>query len=268
MNNEDPILPVLPPDPFYRLVAIMELLRAPNGCPWDRDQTYDTLKKYIVEETYEVLEAIDNRDFESLREELGDLLLQPVFLAQLAKEEGRFDIAGALTAINEKLIRRHPHIFGAGDAKTADEVKQRWDEIKKEEKAAKGLKPLGLLASIPKAMPALGEAREISSRAARAGFDWENEGQVLDKLHEELAEFAGAGSKDDREGELGDIMFVIVNLARFHGIDPENALKKTNRKFRERFEHVETRLAALGKTPETSNVAEMERYWQEAKKST
>ena len=244
----------------------MELLRAPGGCPWDRDQTYDTLKKYIVEEAYEVLEAIDTRDFESLTEELGDLLLQPVFIAQLAKEEGRFDIADALTAINEKLIRRHPHIFGTGDAKTADQVKQRWDEIKKEEKAAKGLAPQGLLTSIPRAMPALAEAREISSRAARAGFDWENEGQVLDKLHEELAEFAESTSADDREGELGDILFVIVNLARFHGIDPENALKKTTTKFRKRFGHVESRLAEQGKTPETSNVQEMELYWQEAKK--
>ena len=243
----------------------MEQLRAPDGCPWDLEQNYDSLKKYLVEEAYEVIEAIDTKDFDQLAEELGDLLLQPVFLAQIAKEEGRFTINDSLNAINEKLIRRHPHIFGTGVAKTADEVKQRWDEIKKQENVKKGKQAEGLLGSIPRSMPALSEAREISRRAAKAGFDWENAEQVIDKLHEEVEELSRAESQVEKEGEVGDLLFVLVNLARFHGVDPEEALRKTNTKFRLRFSHVEKRLAEQGREPETSTVAEMELYWQEAK---
>ncbi len=245
----------------------MEQLRAPNGCPWDLEQDYDSLKKYLIEEAYEVIEAIDTKDFTQLTEELGDLMLQPVFLAQIAKEEGRFTINDSLNAINEKLIRRHPHIFSDGIAKTADDVKQRWDEIKKQENVKKGKQAEGLLGSIPRSMPALSEAREISRRAAKAGFDWENEGQVIDKLNEELIELSEAGSPSEKEGEVGDLLFVLVNLARFHGVDPEEALRKTNTKFRKRFGHVETRLAEQGKALETSTVAEMEVYWQEAKRN-
>ncbi len=262
----NPLSP-LPDDPFQRLLAIMEQLRAPNGCPWDLEQNYDSLKKYLVEEAYEVIEAIDTKDFTQLSEELGDLMLQPVFLAQIAKEEGRFTINDSLNAINEKLIRRHPHIFGDGIAKTADDVKQRWDEIKKQENVKKGKQSEGLLGSIPRSMPALSEAREISRRAAKAGFDWENEGQVIDKLNEELVELSEAGSQSEKEGEVGDLLFVLVNLARFHGVDPEEALRKTNTKFRKRFGHVETRLTEQGKVLETSTVAEMEVYWQEAKQN-
>ena len=210
----------LPDDPFQRLLAIMEQLRAPNGCPWDLEQDYDSLKKYLIEEAYEVIEAIDTKDFKQLAEELGDLMLQPVFLAQIAKEEGRFTINDSLNAINEKLIRRHPHIFSDGIAKTADDVKQRWDEIKKQENVLKGKQSEGLLGSIPRSMPALSEAREISRRAAKAGFDWENEGQVIDKLNEELVELSEAASASEKEGEVGDLLFVLVNLARFHGVDP------------------------------------------------
>ena len=206
----------------------MEQLRAPNGCPWDLEQDYDSLKKYLIEEAYEVIEAIDTKDFIQLTEELGDLMLQPVFLAQIAKEEGRFTINDSLNAINEKLIRRHPHIFGDATAKTADDVKQRWDEIKKQENVRKGKQAEGLLVSIPRSMPALSEAREISRRAAKVGFDWENEGQVIDKLNEELVELSEAGSQSEKEGEVGDLLFVLVNLARFHGVDPEEALRKTN----------------------------------------
>ena len=245
----------------------MEQLRAPNGCPWDLEQDYDSLKKYLIEEAYEVIEAIDTKDFTQLAEELGDLMLQPVFLAQIAKEEGRFTINDSLNAINEKLIRRHPHIFSDGIAKTADDVKQRWDEIKKQENVKKGKQSEGLLGSIPRSMPALSEAREISRRAAKAGFDWENEGQVIDKLNEELVELSEAGSPSEKEGEIGDLLFVLVNLARFHGVDPEEALRKTNTKFRKRFGHVEKRLTEQGKALETSTVTEMEVYWQEAKRN-
>ena len=262
-NSSEPKLS--PGEAFARLVEIMARLRAPGGCPWDREQSFDTIKPYLLEEAYEVMDAIDARDFEGLAEELGDLLLQPVFFAQMAAEEGRFDIADSLTAINNKLVRRHPHVFGAGDAKTADDVKRRWDEIKAEEKPQR---PKGLLANVPRSLPALVEATQISSRAAGAGFDWPNIEQVLEKLREELAELdsaRAAASQAEVEGELGDLLFVIVNLARFLKVDPEQALRKTNAKFRARFQHVETALEATGKSPKDASLDEMERLWQEAK---
>jgi tetrapyrrole methylase family protein / MazG family protein len=247
---------------FARLVEIMQRLRAPGGCPWDREQSFDTIKPYLLEETYEVMDAIDARDWAALAEELGDLLLQPVFFAQMASEEGRFDIADSLDAINTKLIRRHPHVFAEGDAKTADDVKRRWDEIKAEEKPAKK----GLLEGIPRALPALVEAQQVASRAAGAGFDWENVEQVFEKLDEELDELREAATPADVENEIGDLLFVIVNIARFLKVDPEQALRKTNIKFRRRFAHVETGLAAHGKTPREATIAEMEALWQDAKR--
>jgi len=249
---------------FARLVEIMARLRAPGGCPWDREQSFDTIKPYLLEETYEVIDAIDARDWEALSEELGDLLLQPVFFAQMASEEGKFDIADSLEAINSKLIRRHPHVFAEGDARTADDVKRRWDEIKAEEKP----KTTGLLAGVSRSTPALVEAQQIASRAAGAGFDWPNVEQVIDKLHEELAELDAARkseSADDVEGEIGDLLFVLVNIARFLKVDPEQALRKTNAKFRRRFAHVEAGLEERGKTLRETNVDEMESLWQEAK---
>lgn len=250
---------------FERLVEIMARLRSPGGCPWDREQTFDTIKPYLLEETYEVLDAIDARDFEGLAEELGDLLLQSVFFAQMASEEGRFDIADSLEAINSKLIRRHPHVFGDGDAKTPDDVKRRWDEIKAAEKP----RPKGLLSGVPRSLPALVEAQQIASRAAGAGFDWENVDQVFDKLDEERAELQAART-DPRasavEEEIGDLLFVIVNIARFLKVDPEQALRKTNAKFRRRFAHVENGLEAAGKTLREASMEEMESLWQEAKR--
>lgn len=254
-----------PGEGFARLVEIMARLRAPGGCPWDREQSFDTIKPYLLEEAYEVMDAIDARDFDGLAEELGDLLLQPVFFAQMAAEEGRFDIADSLHAINSKLVRRHPHVFASGDAKTADDVKRRWDEIKSEEKPQR---PKGLLANVPRSLPALVEAQQISSRAAGAGFDWPNIDQVFDKLREELAELdaARAGAQQEHvEGEIGDLLFVIVNLARFLKADPEQALRKTNAKFRKRFAHVEAGLQAAGKTTQEATLEEMEQHWQDAK---
>jgi MazG family protein len=245
---------------FARLVEIMQRLRAPGGCPWDREQNFDTIKPYLLEETYEVMDAIDARDWESLAEELGDLLLQPVFFAQMAAEAGRFDIADSLQALNEKLVRRHPHVFAEGDARTADDVKRRWDEIKAEEKP----RPAGLLTGVSKSLPALVEAQQIASRAAGAGFDWDNVDQVYDKLHEEIDELRAARG-EEIEGEIGDLLFVIVNIARFLKVDPEQALRRTNSKFRRRFAHVESELAARGKTPRESNIEEMEELWQQAK---
>jgi tetrapyrrole methylase family protein/MazG family protein len=250
---------------FARLVELMQRLRAPGGCPWDREQSFDTIKPYLLEETYEVLDAIDARDWQALSEELGDLLLQPVFFAQMASEAGHFDIADALEAINSKLVRRHPHVFGDGEARTADDVKKRWDEIKAEEKPNLEGQVKGLLTGVPRSLPSLVEAQQISSRAAGAGFDWANIGQVYEKLEEEVGELKSA-PQDEVEGELGDMLFVIVNLARFLKVDPEQALRKTNAKFRQRFGHVEEGLAARGRTPQESTIEEMEALWQEAKR--
>jgi tetrapyrrole methylase family protein/MazG family protein len=246
---------------FARLVEIMQRLRGPGGCPWDHKQTFDTIKPYLLEETYEVLDAIDARDWDGLAEELGDLLLQSVFFAQMASEEGRFDIADSLHAINTKLVRRHPHVFADGDAKTADEVLRKWDEIKATEKP----RPKGLLQGVPRSFPALVEAQQISSRAAGAGFDWRNVGEVFEKLREELAELNAAKSPAEVEDEIGDLLFTAVNIARFLKVDPEQALRKTNAKFRHRFQHVEQRLEAQGKSPREATLDEMEALWQEAK---
>jgi len=246
----------------------MARLRAPDGCPWDREQTFDSIKRHTLEETYEVMEAIEDRDWPGLCEELGDLLLQPVFYSQMASEEGLFAVEDALRAINEKLIRRHPHIFGDTVAETADAVLTNWDAIKKQEKAEKGEAPKGLLDGIIKALPAVLEAKEISSRAAKAGFDWENADQVVDKLHEELDELKSAADAEEREGEIGDLFFVLVNLARFYKVDPEQALRRTNAKFKRRFAYMESRLAAEGREVNGTPVAELEAYWQEAKQKT
>ena len=255
---------------FERLVALMARLRAPGGCPWDREQTFDTIKPYTLEETYEVLDAIERRDWRGLAEELGDFLLQAVFYAQMAKEEGRFGIDDSLDAICEKLIRRHPHIFGDAEANTADDVKVRWDQIKSEEKKERGDAPKPLLASVPRNMPALVEAQQIASKAAGAGFDWDNVEQVIAKLHEELDELRRAREgRDSAEiaDELGDMLFVIVNIARFLKVDPEQALRGTNAKFRRRFGYVEEQLAGRGRKLTDSHIDEMEELWQEAKRS-
>ena len=253
---------------FERLVALMSRLRAPGGCPWDREQTFDTIKPYTLEETYEVLDAIDRRDWRGLAEELGDFMLQAVFYAEMAKQDGLFTIDDSLDAICEKLIRRHPHVFGDAEAKTADAVKVRWDQIKNDEKKQRGDAPKPLLASVPRNMPALVEAQQIASKAAGVGFDWENIDQVIAKLHEELEELRRARETSDPgkiEDELGDMLFVIVNIARFLKVDPEQALRRTNAKFRRRFGYVEEQLAGRGRKLTDSHIDEMEELWQEAK---
>jgi MazG family protein len=254
-----------PGEKLQRLVDIMARLRAPDGCPWDREQNFDSIKKYTVEETYEVIDAIDRRDWDGLKEELGDFLLQAVFYAQMASEEGRFSIGDCLDEINAKLIRRHPHIFGDETARTGDEVLKRWDAIKAEEKRGKSDAPKGLLDGVLRAQPALIEAQQISSRAARAGFDWDNVEQVIAKLEEEIAEFRAAESADQKEDELGDLLFTIVNLARFAKVDPEQALRRTNAKFRKRFSHVEKRLAEDGAEVAGTSIERLERLWRDAK---
>ncbi len=255
-------------DKFIRLTEIMARLRAPGGCPWDREQTFDTIKPYLLEETYEVLDAIDAGDWEGLKEELGDLMLEAVFFAQMAAEAGHFRIEDSLDAINEKLVRRHPHVFGSGAARTPEEVKVRWDEIKAKEK---GDSEKGLLEGVPRSTPALVEAQQLTSRASGVGFDWPNAEQVLEKLDEELSELAEAraagASRERLEDEVGDLLFVIVNLARFLKVDPEQALRRTNRKFRERFGYVEQQLKERGRTPAGSTLEEMDALWNEAKRN-
>jgi MazG family protein len=252
-------------DKFQKLVSLMIRLRAPDGCPWDREQTFDTIKPYTLEETYEVLDAIDRRDWSGLAEELGDFLLQAVFYAQMASEEKLFTIEDTLDAINQKLIRRHPHVFGEETAESAGDVKRIWGEVKEAEKKGKGAKEETLLGSVPRALPALVEAQQIASRAAGVGFDWENADQVVEKLHEELAEFRAA-APHEAEDELGDMLFVLVNLARFAKVDPEQALRRANAKFRKRFGYVEEKLTAQGKKLKEATIGEMEALWQEAKR--
>jgi tetrapyrrole methylase family protein/MazG family protein len=256
---------------FQRLVDIMARLRSPEGCPWDREQTFETIKPYLLEETYEVLDAIDARDWGALGEELGDLLLEAVFFAQMAREAGLFSIGDSLDAINEKLVRRHPHVFADGTAKTAGEVKQRWDEIKAEERKAAGEREAGLLEKVPRSLPALVEATQLTSRASGVGFDWEDARGVLDKLDEELAELAEARARqapqEEIEGEVGDLLFVIANLARFLKVDPEQALRRTNRKFRDRFAYIEQKLRAEGRSMTGATLEEMDRLWNQSKQA-
>lgn len=242
----------------------MARLRAPGGCPWDREQTFDTIKPFLLQETYEVLDAIDRRDWQELAGEIGDLLLQAVFFSQMAGEAGHFTVEDALTAINEKLIRRHPHIFGDAQAATEGDVRKIWSEVKAAEKSLKKGEA-ALLDAVPRALPALVEAEQISSRAAQQGFDWPNLDEVLLKLDEERAELAECTTEEEREGELGDMLFTVVNLARFLKVDPEQALRRTNAKFRQRFAFVERKLTEQGKTFSNSSLEEMERFWQEAK---
>jgi MazG family protein len=253
---------------FERLVEIMARLRAEGGCPWDRQQTFDSIKPYTLEETYEVLDAIDRRDWRALAEELGDLILQAVFYAQMAAEEGRFSIGDSLDAINAKLVRRHPHVFGQGTAKTAEQVLARWNEIKQEEKRERGEEKQGLLDSVLRNQPALMEAAHLSKKAAAAGFDWPDISGVFGKMREELSELEKAregGSKEKIEEEIGDLLFTVVNVARFLGVDPEQALRRTNAKFRTRFAEVENGLAARGRDFRQTTIEEMEELWQQAK---
>lgn len=263
---------------FERAVAIMARLRGPGGCPWDREQTFDSIKPYTVEEAYEVLEAIDNRDWAELPGELGDLLLQVLFYSQMANEEGRFSIDDVLERLSDKLVNRHPHVFGDVRADTSSDVLRNWDAIKKKEKLEKESANLAsentasLLAGVSSAMPALLEAQKLSSRASKVGFDWPDIGGLFEKLQEEIQELREELGPAERktarvEEEVGDLFFVLVNLARHLSVDPESALKKTNRKFRRRFQWMEQQLRAGGKSPEQATLAELESQWQHAKKS-
>jgi len=287
---------------FQRAVSIMARLRAPGGCPWDREQTFDSIKPYTLEETYEVLEAIDNRDWEELSGELGDLLLQVLFYAQMAKEQGTFSIDEVLDRLSNKLVDRHPHVFGEVKAETSSDVLRNREALKAEEKkrrleagggkaAQNAENPQSVLAGVSTAIPALLEAYKLSSRAAHVGFDWPNVDGLFEKLHEEtdelreqLKEFpepgprphargvAGSGRpqipeelRDRLEDEVGDLFFVLVNIARYLSLDPESALRKTNRKFKQRFQWMEEQLRASRRGPQQASMEELESLWQQAK---
>jgi nucleoside triphosphate diphosphatase len=285
---------------FERAVQIMARLRAPGGCPWDREQTFDTIKPYTLEETYEVLEAIDDRDWHELTGELGDLLLQILFYSQMAREEGHFAIDDVLDGLSNKLVDRHPHVFGDVKADTPAEVLRNWEALKAEEKkkrleAGGGKKAenrddaQSVLAGVSSKMPALLEAHKLSSRAAHVGFDWPEIEGLFEKLAEETAELreelkaapvkqpsgagiAGSGKpqvspelRERMEDEVGDLFFVLVNIARYLALDPESALKKTNRKFKRRFQWIEERLRASGRGPQQASMGELEELWQQAK---
>ncbi len=264
---------------FERAVSIMARLRSPGGCPWDREQTFDSIKPYTVEETYEVLEAIDNRDWDELPGELGDLLLQVLFYSQMAGEDGKFSIDDVLDRLCDKLTGRHPHVFGDVKAETSSDVLRNWEAIKKKEKAEKqsddptGDGATSLLDGVSVAMPALLEAHKLGSRASKVGFDWPDVTGLFDKLQEEIRELKDELEQPPElktarvEEEVGDLFFVLVNLARHLSVDPESALKKTNRKFRRRFGTVEEQLRRKGKTPEQATMEELESLWQQAKKS-
>jgi len=286
---------------FERAVSIMARLRGPGGCPWDREQTFDSIKPYTLEETYEVLEAIDNRDWDELTGELGDLLLQVLFYSQMASEEQRFSINEVLDRLSMKLVNRHPHVFGDVTAETSADVLRNWEALKAEEKkkrleagggkSAPPEKPESVLAGVSSAMPALLEAHKLGSRAAHVGFDWPEVGGLFEKLEEEAAELrdelkrlpspptpanrgvAGSGRpqvpeelRHRIEEEVGDMFFVLVNIARYLSLDPESALKKTNRKFKRRFQWIEEQLRASGRGPKDASMEEMEGLWQRAKR--
>lgn len=282
---------------FERAVSIMERLRAPGGCPWDREQTFDSIKPYTLEETYEVLEAIDNRDWPELAGELGDLLLQVLFYAEMANEQGSFSIDDVLDRLSTKLIDRHPHVFGEAKVDTADDVKRNWEALKAEERKKRQAgedklpEKRSVLDGISSSMPAMLEAQKINSRAAHAGFDWPDIESLFDKLREETEELKGqlqqypqpgptpqgrgvAGSgrtvvpealQAALEDEVGDLFFVLVNVARYLSVDPESALRKTNRKFKRRFQWMEERLHANGHTADQAGMEELESLWQQAK---
>jgi MazG family protein len=250
-----------------RLLSIMERLRGPQGCPWDREQTLRTLRPYVLEETYEVLEAIDAGDPREHCEELGDLLLQIVFQAQLRKEEGRFDFADVADAISGKLVSRHPHVFGDADAKDAEAVLRQWAALKREENLRKGGGE-SVLEGVPREMPALARADRLTEKASRIGFDWPDAAGARAKVDEELAELDQAmarGDRDSIEHELGDALFALANLSRKLGIPPEEALRGSLARFVARFTHVERELARRGVAHGQATLAEMDAIWDEAK---
>ncbi len=260
---------------FDELIAVMSRLRAPGGCPWDREQTYASLAQYLLEEAYETFDAIQEAeqtgDTRNLREELGDILLQVVFHSTIAAEKGDFTADEVADGVTQKLVLRHPHVFGDANLETASDVLNNWDTLKANERKASGKKEKdadSILDDVPIHFPALLEALKLTKKAAKVGFDWENTAQIFEKLDEEIEELRNAISENDSnhiDEEIGDLLFVIVNLARKFEVEPETALKKTNRKFRRRFRFIEKNLEKQGKSLEAANLLEMDELWNRSK---
>ena len=250
---------------FDDLVRLMTRLRGPDGCPWDRKQSLPDLKPYVIEESYEVVDAIDQGDRTALTEELGDLLLQAVFIAEITREEGGSDIYDAITAIHDKLVRRHPHVFGDVEASDAEEVLVNWEKLKQDERKAENK---SVLSGVPQAMPALLKGFRLTEKAARVGFDWRRTDDVFDKLDEEIGELREAVAAGDAEHiheEIGDLLFTIANIARKVNVNPEEALQSTNRKFMRRFQSMETRVREREQNLDQLELEEMDRLWDAAK---
>ena len=255
---------------FACFVELIARLRAPGGCPWDREQTHDSVKPMTIEEAYEVAHAIDERDDDELLGELGDLLLQVVFHANIAEERGAFRLKQIVERVSDKMVRRHPHVFGEDEAATSGEVLRSWEAIKAQEREAKGKDDESMLDSVHKGLPAVMEAFQMTTKVSRVGFDWKDADGALVKLDEEVLELREAiQAKTDAAAiaeEVGDLLFVAVNVARLTGVDPESALKAANRKFRRRFRHIEKSLGKDGRKPADSTLEEMDRLWDEAKR--
>ena len=273
MSQQKPTAASLPSEPLARLLAVMAWLRDPRqGCPWDIEQTFRTIAPYTIEEAYEVADAIERDDMGALKEELGDLLLQVVYHAQMASEAGSFDFTAVAAGVAAKMIDRHPHVFGDASIATAEAQTVSWEARKAAERAAKAESgaEAGTLDGIARALPALLRAEKIQKRAARVGFDWSDTGPVIDKIEEELRELrseieAGTVERERVEDELGDVLFAVANLARHCKVDPEAALRSTNDKFERRFRYIERRLAEIGRRPSDASLEEMEQLWTEAK---
>ena len=256
-----------------KLVELVARLRGENGCQWDREQTRETLKPMLIEEAFETLDALDSGDPSDLKEELGDLLFQIVFHAQIANEKGEFDLGDVIDSSHEKMTRRHPHVFGTTDLKTSEDVLKNWEDIKAAEKGIESTScpdsARSLLDGIPKKIPALYRAYQMTAKASRVGFDWQRVDDILDKLNEETAELKEAisrGSSDRISDEIGDLLFTAVNIARTLNIDPETALERSNRKFERRFRFIETAIKRQGRKLKDASLAEMDALWNEAKK--
>ena len=253
---------------FKKLTEIVDTLMGDNGCPWDKVQTRESLKPYLVEETYEALEALDSNNPEEIKEELGDLLYQVLFHAKISEKKNEFNITDVVESISGKMVHRHPHVFKEENLKTPEEVVTQWEEIKSKEKGKENRK--SVLDGIPPHLPGLLRAQKLQKKAAKHGFDWDKIDDVFDKLDEEVAEFKEAvlsGKEIEMTAELGDIIFVLVNIAKFKKIDAEEALRATNNKFIKRFQHIEAKVAKCGKTLKKTSLEELEKYWQEAKGS-
>ena len=249
-----------------KLIKITDTLMGEDGCPWDKVQTRESLKPYLVEETYEVLDALDANDPEKIKDELGDLLYQILFHSKISSLKGEFNFRDVIDNLSEKMVRRHPHVFKEGELNTPDQVVKQWEEIKRNEKNQANQK--SILDNIPKNLPSLLRAQKLQKKAAKEGFDWDQISDVFDKLDEEIGEFKEAVLKKksaDIQNEIGDMIFVITNIAKCYKIDAEEALRSTNNKFIKRFQYIEQRIKAKGKTLKDSPLEEMERYWQEAK---